>query len=883
VATDAALLQSYARSGDPEAFRQLVERHAGMVYGTALRITANPHDAEDVAQECFLQLARNAAKAARAVPAWLHRAAHNRALNVVRDRATRARHEPRAVPRSKADGPTWQEVAVHVDAALDALSEDLRHPLVAHFLEGRTQAEVADELGVSQSTVSRRMEKGLSRLRRQLSDAGLSVPAAVLGATLARNAVQAAPPAVVSALGELGLAGAGAYAEVTAGAGGLGTAKLAAAAGGTALAFGLAVLTLAPQPGPPPPAAPAPPAAVAPVPQPIEVAEDPPVENVMREDGKVWIAGMENVNWGGSFFTRQDSQAACIVEVLRCAGLDADYADVMGLSACAFKLTMAPNLGVAEIHSEMGMDWEEIVRRVWGLEYGAVGIAFSDEKNPGWREQLMGVCRESIDRGLPLFYMNGEWNLIVGYYEDGGAFICKAYAGDEAGYQESPTPTGFVGDAWFACKFERAGEPADRRESAVWSLRKAVSLARMAPEDNGYRLFGFDAYDAWISAVEKNREGASLHGNAFSYSQLLTSREAAAHYLRAVAEEFGGEAGERLHTAADGYLAIYQRLWDGQSCVMWPWEENWTPENRAVEAQILRECLAEERRAVSEIEAALIALGRPAYRAADAIRPELRNLLNWGTGAYPAPGVTPEDQAEWARIFDAEGEERLAGFARMAERHGCTVAEYRGAVLWLNGEGRIDALFFPVDQRDLAGFRRFFDLARDTGSPLAYTIVRCPEIYDVLSHQPDWYIRHNNQFERRAPEARPPDAAVRDDLLSIAWDDVWPDVADQAALPFDLFVQQLADAAADHGCTQKTEDGFAVWRDADGKAAAIVAVCEDTNLERIRRLYRALDEKDCPLAWLFLRLTHWDAPVFDILSLSRNHYMAHRDRVGAWQ
>ena len=51
------------------------------------------------------------------------------------------------------------------------------------------------------------------------------------------------------------------------------------------------------------------------------------------------IRGLEAMDWGGSFFTRQESFMACFTEVLRCAGRETTYAEVMGLSGAAFKLT----------------------------------------------------------------------------------------------------------------------------------------------------------------------------------------------------------------------------------------------------------------------------------------------------------------------------------------------------------------------------------------------------------------------------------------------------------------------------------------------------------------------------------------------------------------
>ena len=57
--TDLHLLSRYHRHGDAEAFRSLVESHAGMVHATASRVTRDTMLAQDVSQETFLALARN--------------------------------------------------------------------------------------------------------------------------------------------------------------------------------------------------------------------------------------------------------------------------------------------------------------------------------------------------------------------------------------------------------------------------------------------------------------------------------------------------------------------------------------------------------------------------------------------------------------------------------------------------------------------------------------------------------------------------------------------------------------------------------------------------------------------------------------------------------
>ena len=70
--SDLDILQKYDQSHDPDAFNQLVTRHAAMVYAAAFRVTRNVADADDVTQECFLELVRQAARVRTSVAGWLH-------------------------------------------------------------------------------------------------------------------------------------------------------------------------------------------------------------------------------------------------------------------------------------------------------------------------------------------------------------------------------------------------------------------------------------------------------------------------------------------------------------------------------------------------------------------------------------------------------------------------------------------------------------------------------------------------------------------------------------------------------------------------------------------------------------------------------------------
>ena len=210
--SDMALLERYSKTGDEEAFAELVRRNLGLVYWTCYRVTSSPQDAEDVTQECFVELARKAGTVRSSLPGWLHRVAKNRAINAIRDNVTRRNYELGAVGQNvNQPDPGWTETAPLVDEALERLPDKLREPLILHYFQELTQAEVAAQLGLNQSTVSRTIEKGIASLRSELKKVGgLEVTVGVLAALLAENAATAAPAGMAAAVGRTAFAGAGA-------------------------------------------------------------------------------------------------------------------------------------------------------------------------------------------------------------------------------------------------------------------------------------------------------------------------------------------------------------------------------------------------------------------------------------------------------------------------------------------------------------------------------------------------------------------------------------------------------------------------------------------------------------------------------------------------
>jgi RNA polymerase sigma factor (sigma-70 family) len=211
MATDLDLLKRYAADGDTRAFAQVATRHRDMVFATCYRVLGNDADAEDAAQDCFVALARSAGRVSASVGGWLHRVATRTAKTLKeRQRALRDReHAAAELALASDDGGLWEEVTPHIDQAIDRLPDQLRVPLVLYYLDGCDQATIARDLGVSQAAVSRRVSKGVERVRDLLRKSGVVAGAAALTAFLRTETSHAAPVSLSTEPGELAVSGIG--------------------------------------------------------------------------------------------------------------------------------------------------------------------------------------------------------------------------------------------------------------------------------------------------------------------------------------------------------------------------------------------------------------------------------------------------------------------------------------------------------------------------------------------------------------------------------------------------------------------------------------------------------------------------------------------------
>ena len=211
--SDQEHLLNYARHRDAESFAAIVNQYQTLVFATSMRLLANRADAEDVTQEVFLSLARNARQiSSENIGGWLHRCAVNAANSFLRRSLARKKREKSvAIPDCKIDSVAeWRQVDEVIDACLTELSDENRELIIQRFFINRTQSELAGMLGIGQATVSRRIKKAVDQLRQLMASKGIKLTLAASATFLMEHASAASvPSSLTTSLTKIGVVGVG--------------------------------------------------------------------------------------------------------------------------------------------------------------------------------------------------------------------------------------------------------------------------------------------------------------------------------------------------------------------------------------------------------------------------------------------------------------------------------------------------------------------------------------------------------------------------------------------------------------------------------------------------------------------------------------------------
>jgi RNA polymerase sigma-70 factor, ECF subfamily len=171
-----------ARSGDLEAFNQIVDRYQALVFRVCYRILGDSGRAEDATQDTFIK-AYSAFDQYHggSFKSWIMRIATNRCYDMIRSERRRPAASLDAQPVESE--PTWStepvtenpdsfasrsQLSEHLERALQELSYEQRTAVILFDIHGYRYEEIAEITGTSLGTVKSRLSRGRIRLREIL-------------------------------------------------------------------------------------------------------------------------------------------------------------------------------------------------------------------------------------------------------------------------------------------------------------------------------------------------------------------------------------------------------------------------------------------------------------------------------------------------------------------------------------------------------------------------------------------------------------------------------------------------------------------------------------------------------------------------------------------
>ena len=167
-------LVDLAVAGDAAAFERLVDQNYLLVYKVSYKWCGVKEDAEDIAQEVFVKLARkiNTFKQGSSFKTWLYRITINTAKDLYRKNTNRAAMETAFAHEQKLNNPAPGN-EVHMDSArlytvVERLPVKLKEAVILVFAEGLSHKEASEALGCAETTVSWRIFQARKHLKKYL-------------------------------------------------------------------------------------------------------------------------------------------------------------------------------------------------------------------------------------------------------------------------------------------------------------------------------------------------------------------------------------------------------------------------------------------------------------------------------------------------------------------------------------------------------------------------------------------------------------------------------------------------------------------------------------------------------------------------------------------
>lgn len=162
------------RAGDRDAHYRIYKLYSRSMYNVSYRITGNGPDAEDALQEAFISAFKNleSYRGDASFGAWLKRIVVNKSINVLKKRKHEWRPEDDAFDVADDEPPGDYKEGLTVERvkkAIEELPDGYRSVLSLYLLEGYDHQEIAEIMGITESTSKSQLNRAKGKLREKLS------------------------------------------------------------------------------------------------------------------------------------------------------------------------------------------------------------------------------------------------------------------------------------------------------------------------------------------------------------------------------------------------------------------------------------------------------------------------------------------------------------------------------------------------------------------------------------------------------------------------------------------------------------------------------------------------------------------------------------------
>lgn len=171
------ILVKKALKGDDDSFRSIVEKYQGLVYAICFNITGHRQEAENLAQETFIQVYRSLSRYEnKGLKSWIGKIATNKAIDWKRKR--RMENEGKLVYLEDVGEISTESNSIHEELVkkentkkllelCNRLPEIYSSVLIKYYIQSKSYNEISKEDGISVKTVESRLYRAKNAIRKQ--------------------------------------------------------------------------------------------------------------------------------------------------------------------------------------------------------------------------------------------------------------------------------------------------------------------------------------------------------------------------------------------------------------------------------------------------------------------------------------------------------------------------------------------------------------------------------------------------------------------------------------------------------------------------------------------------------------------------------------------